>query len=179
MDSPSLTVLKNDEFSGDCSAADANPQSVVASTYPARTGGSRQTVGPATFRIASLDITRVFAIGFVMLIHSHPVGEWLQNPVVFLLKNFIAAGAVPIFFLMSGYLGAPELESESLTGPEYFRKKWRSLVVPYLFWSSVVVILVLPGTGTILQRRTGILVDYRRAYRNWTVTGGLSTLVFA
>src|SRR5436190_10162851 len=153
MDSPSLTVLKNDEFSGDCSAADANPQSVVASTYPARTGGSRQTVGPATFRIASLDITRVFAIGFVMLIHSHPVGEWLQNPVVFLLKNFIAAGAVPIFFLMSGYLGAPELESESLTGPEYFRKKWRSLVVPYLFWSSVVVILVLACRVSGLEAR--------------------------
>ena len=90
---------------------------------------------------AILDIVRVLGMFFVMLIHS-PVGTASDSTPIIFLKGFVGGGAVPLFFILSGYLGANKIESVSVTPRQYFEEKWRTLVVPFLFWNTAVLSLV-------------------------------------
>lgn len=96
-------------------------------------------------RLPAIDLLRVIAIFFVMLIHSGTPRESIGS---YLLKDFIAAGAVPAFFIMSGYLGARKIIS-STDYWLYAREKWRSLIIPYIFWSipCLFIVLVLKNTS--------------------------------
>jgi fucose 4-O-acetylase-like acetyltransferase len=77
-----------------------------------------------------------------MLAHSAVVENTALCPSIFLLKRFIAIGAVPAFFILSGYLGAKKLGQFSLTIRTYFADKLRSLIAPYLFWNICALALV-------------------------------------
>lgn len=94
-------------------------------------------------RYPVLDQLRVIAMFMVLLVHS-PVNEELwTTPVVSFLQRFIAVGAVPAFFMLSGYLGARKLDSRSISFREYSLEKIRTLVIPFLFWNLSVLSLVL------------------------------------
>ena len=58
-------------------------------------------------RTMSFDILRVLGMFFVMLIHTPmPACDGAAGTLARVLKDFIAPGAVPMFFLLSGYLSA-------------------------------------------------------------------------
>lgn len=65
-------------------------------------------------RLPILDILRVVGMLFVMFIHSPVDGDAKSSPAIFLLKGYFASGAVPVFFLLSGYLGAKSLQTPTL-----------------------------------------------------------------
>ncbi|MEP2058451.1 MAG: acyltransferase [Maribacter litoralis] len=83
----------------------------------------------------------------VVFLHSYNVGinfntEGVQTDqgVNWFLQNIISKGftiiAVPLFFIISGYLLFLNLKNGSLkTFIPKFKKRIRTLVVPYLFWS--------------------------------------------
>lgn len=94
-------------------------------------GAARQT---------KIDILRVIAIFFVMLIHSSADS---RHDLIFFFKVFIANGAVPVFFILSGYLGARKIDSPECSARDYFFAKFHGLIIPYAFWNIVLLGLVL------------------------------------
>lgn len=99
-------------------------------------------------RIAVLDILRVVGMLFVMFLHSPVDGDAKSSPAIFLLKGYFAIGAVPVFFLLSGYLGAKSLEKPTLQISAFARNKFRTLIVPFLFWNILVLALVFSAKGS-------------------------------
>ncbi len=90
-----------------------------------------------------LDLIRVIAIFFVMVGHS-PISEDLkQHSVIFFLTDFLANGAVPAFFMLSGYLGARKIDDQQVSFGAYIREKVHTLVIPFLFWNGLLLSLVL------------------------------------
>ena len=93
-------------------------------------------------RIAVLDILRVIGMIFVMLIHSPVDGDANSSPTIFILKKYLASGAVPVFFLLSGYLGSKSLQSPTLRISAFAKNKLNTLIIPFLFWNFLVLALV-------------------------------------
>lgn len=85
----------------------------------------------STPRLPAIDLVRVIAIFFVMLIHSQAD---LNDPETYFFKGFLGCGAVPAFFLLSGFLGIRRIQTSS-SFTAYARDKLRTLGIPYLFWS--------------------------------------------
>lgn len=80
---------------------------------------------------------------FVMLIHAPlPDCSGLANGVAWVLKDFLASGAVPMFFLLSGYLSADRLNPKRTTTAAFFGKL-QKLIIPFLFWNALLLALVL------------------------------------
>ena len=78
-----------------------------------------------------LDVVRIISMIFVLFIHS-PGGDPNFSPSVYFLKVFIAGGAVPIFFLLSGYLGARKIDDRTVSLAQYSMEKFRTLIIPFL-----------------------------------------------
>lgn len=79
---------------------------------------------------------------FVMLIHSFLNKESASTYPGFLLKQYIAAGAVPFFFLLSGFLSGKKLASREVTAQTYAKDRFTRLVVPFLIWNAGILALV-------------------------------------
>jgi len=79
---------------------------------------------------------------FVMFIHSPGNADMQTAPEIFLLKGFISSGAVPVFFLLSGYFGARKIDLKSVSPGHYIQEKIHTLIIPFLFWNSAVLVLV-------------------------------------
>lgn len=93
-------------------------------------------------RNLTLDLFRVLGIFFVMLIHSPITGDIKSNPEIFFFKDFIASGAVPAFFILSGYFGAKSFENKTLNIGAFSKEKLRTLIIPFLIWNTLALILV-------------------------------------
>ncbi|MBP8303284.1 MAG: acyltransferase, partial [Phycisphaerae bacterium] len=93
-------------------------------------------------RLADLDLLRVVAMFFVMLIHSPVTGGPQDRPVLYLVKDFLAGGAVPAFFLLSGCLAAKKIHDPGTSAGVWVREKLRTLAVPFVFWNGLVLSLV-------------------------------------
>lgn len=106
-------------------------------------------------RIATLEILRVVAIVFVMFIHSPVNGDARSSPTIFLLKEFFACGAVTVFFLLSGYLGAKSLQTPELQFSAFTRNKIRTLIIPFLFWNLLVI------TFVFIAKTSGLTSSFR------------------
>jgi len=92
-----------------------------------------------------LRLISFFSIIMVVFLHSYNLGEEMlidfsiKKNYVFFIQYFISQGitrvAVPIFFTISGYL---LFFSKKQTINDYkllLQKRFKSLVIPYLFWS--------------------------------------------
>lgn len=97
-------------------------------------------------RIKSVDIIRSISILAVLLIHSTTkvleITHYNLNSTPFtLFLNQIARFAVPLFFLISGfvleYSSSPDLNYWS-----YIKKRFSKIVIPYIFWSLIYYFLV-------------------------------------
>lgn len=91
--------------------------------------------------IKSLDAMRLFAILGVVLIHTttrtlERTHYMLVNYLPTLFLNQIARFAVPLFFMISGFV----LEISSppdLNYWNYIKKRFSKIVIPYIFWSLI------------------------------------------
>ncbi len=108
-----------------------------------------------TTRSSSLDLTRILGMFFVMFIHSSFIEDGNRSMVHYCLKSFIASGAVPVFFLLAGYLSAKNMDSPTLGFSGFIEKKAKTLIIPFLFWNSLALILVfiakLTGISSAFQ----------------------------
>lgn len=79
----------------------------------------------------------------------------------FLLSEIIACIAVPLFFLISGFLFFYKLiEFNSVTYTNKLKKRYRSLFIPYIFWDLLAIVItfiiqilfpsVLSGQGSMV-----------------------------
>jgi fucose 4-O-acetylase-like acetyltransferase len=122
-------------------------------------------------RIAALDVVRVIGIMLVMCLHS-PVGpDGEATATVFFLRDFVAKGAVPVFFLLAGYLGARKLDAPDVSFREYAREKTRAYIVPFLFWNGLLLLAVLLAKGAGLEshwRGGGTYFDVDPNFRSIT-----------
>ena len=75
-----------------------------------------------------------------MLVHSH--GD-TSDPNIYFFKTFLAGGAVPAFFILSGYLGSRKIHSPDTHWRDYTKDKFLTLVAPYIFWNCLLLLLVL------------------------------------
>lgn len=89
----------------------------------------------------SIDALRVIAITAVLLIHSSikPL-SFEQFPIdrmwLALFLNQIAGFAVPMFFIISGFV--LELTyKEKLSFTKFFMKRTKRVLIPYIFWSAL------------------------------------------
>lgn len=84
----------------------------------------------------------------VIFIHAMNIDQYqldydlnLTNKFVYLLQRFISDGicriAVPIFFVISGFLFFKDVQPNILCFINKFRKRFKSLVIPYLLWNFI------------------------------------------
>ena len=97
---------------------------------------------------------KIAKLGFVMaflviVIHSFPLGvkpmcvgslEWWVNAIV---KDGACGMAVPMFFAFSGYLLGGHVNEKGWYGREV-KKRFRTLLVPYLIWSALWLVFMVP-----------------------------------
>jgi len=89
----------------------------------------------------AIDILRVISIFAVILIHTtsrtlETVHYDLQSTTWSFILNQISRFAVPLFFLISGFV--LELNSGSFTNYfTYLKKRIHRIIIPYVFWSAV------------------------------------------
>ncbi len=96
-----------------------------------------------TERIIGIDLIRIFACLLVILYHVpqftaagyefHDVGSRILNSSLF----YVGRCAVPLFFIISGYLLLPLKTNIS----SFFRKKLSRLVIPTVLWFIIINIL--------------------------------------
>lgn len=105
---------------------------------------------------AEIDITELHASGLT--------GMAIYDYVRIFFSVVIARSAVPIFFLISGYLLFLKVEDYSLTVyVAKLRKRWHSLVVPYFSWIVLFILwtLMFMVGGILLHGRPWVgIIDY-------------------
>lgn len=98
----------------------------------------------------SRNITLLRYPAIVMVVMIHNVFEYAPLPVFckyferFFSYSFPQVG-VPIFFAASGYLLFHKAECENASYPELIKRRFQSLVIPYIFWNAAVLTFYLAG----------------------------------
>lgn len=115
----------------------------------------------------SVDVLRILAILAVILIHTtvtmiQAMGHKIALiPFTFFL-NQLAIFAVPLFFLISGFV--LELNYQNLSYLTYFKKRAAKIIIPYIFW-SIFYILAYPKTISIHSSFFYLLLTGKAAYQ--------------
>jgi len=106
--------------------------------------------------VTALDALRVISIGAVILIHTTTreleTTHYLLNDNLFtLFLNQIFRFAVPLFFLISGFV--LELSADPKMGYfAFLKKRFTKIFVPYVFWSLIYYYFVYTGnTNNLLK----------------------------
>jgi len=94
-------------------------------------------------RIPLLDLVRVVAMFFVLLIHSPGDGDYITTPAMTFFKEFIGSGAVPLFFMLSGYLGLRKLQQGKVSFYDFLKSRYHSLIIPYVFWNGLLLLIIV------------------------------------
>ena len=105
-----------------------------------------------SFGATNIDVTELHASGFT--------GLAVYDYIRLFFSLVIARSAVPIFFMMSGFLFFLNIEEYSKSVfIVKLRKRWYSLVIPYLSW---IVLFIL---WTLMSKVAGILLYAK----SWTI----------
>ena len=98
----------------------------------------------------SRNITLLRYPAIVMVVMIHNIFEYAPLPVFckyferFFSYSFPQVG-VPIFFAASGYLLFHKAEFENVSYFELIKRRFQSLVIPYIFWNAAVLAFYLLG----------------------------------
>ena len=96
----------------------------------------------------NITLLRYPAIIMVVMIHNvfeyAPLPEFCEYFQRFFSYSFPQAG-VPIFFAASGCLLFHKAAFENAAYPELIRRRFKSLVIPYIFWNAAVLAFYLAG----------------------------------
>jgi surface polysaccharide O-acyltransferase-like enzyme len=97
-------------------------------------------------RILSIDLLKILAILGVIVIHTYEKAlsqtsyDILGHPFIFLVERS-ARFAVPLFFIISGYLLFHRY-SKQYSLKEFYWKRCIRLLIPYLIWSTIYIFLL-------------------------------------
>ena len=119
--------------------------------------GARHTVIPMksdSIQSKTIEWLRFFCIGAVVLLHA--VGSPLEgkdiisyqygayDTIRILFSEGLCSVAVPIFFLISGYLFFVKLEEwRTEVWVEKLKRRGRTLLIPYLLWNLIAIVFSL------------------------------------
>ena len=96
----------------------------------------------------NITLLRYPAIVLVVMIHNvfeyAPLPEFCKYFERFFSYSFPQVG-VPVFFAASGYLLFHKAEFENASYYEVIKRRFQSLVIPYLFWNAAVLAFYLLG----------------------------------
>ena len=125
--------------------ADARSASSVPTGNPS--GTQRSSISPELS--SKLTTVSFFAAVGVVLIHAHPpFSQAGQSDLSLLFERFLSgpftSSAVPIFFVISGYLLA--VKTDFGQQPHWYsltiKKRIKSLLVPYILWNIIHVLTI-------------------------------------
>lgn len=121
-----------------------------------------------------LKIISFFSIVMVVYLHSYNLVINLNSETFYVnqvysifIQNFISQGitrvAVPLFFLISGYLFFINFNQNRFDFLNKFKKRIKTLFIPYLFWSifSLILFLILesiPQLAILFTNKS--IIDY-------------------
>lgn len=98
------------------------------------------------YKLSEVDSKRINILKFILIIlvlfiHNKKIEftNTFFSYFEFLFSKFIASAAVPLFFLLSGYL--KELNPKNYN--VLIKRRFSSLVVPYIFWNVFCIIIYL------------------------------------
>ena len=98
----------------------------------------------------SKKITSISTISIIMVVYIHSYSYWSKTDwgYNFYIQHFISHGicrvAVPIFFIISGYLFFAEVNTFNIQiFSKKIKKRIRTLFIPYLFWAIYGILLLL------------------------------------
>lgn len=94
-------------------------------------------------RNITIDVLRVLGIFCIMLIHTPVVVDAEKAPFIYIVREFLARGAVPAFFILSGYLVVRKMKDRSVSFRSFFGDKFHKLILPYLLWNGLLIVIVL------------------------------------
>lgn len=77
-------------------------------------------------RIHYIDITRTFAIFFIVLVHALGYCEHCD-----IILKLIASFDVPLFFIISGFVYQYKSDIDIFN---YIKKKFKRIMIPYFVW---------------------------------------------
>lgn len=136
-------------------------------------------VAAVTGSISALNSTRLAALRFpliVLVIYIHAragtvtfgdktlvLRSQLVDTVKAAISDGIARTAVPLFFLLSGYLlfHAQRTWSWNTFGDK-LKRRFHTLVIPYLFWNALLYVVLLAAQATPLRvffNSSGVIAD--------------------
>lgn len=124
-------------------------------------------------KIASFELGRILAMLAIIVLHSQVILTYAlvdEVPWVGYIVNQLCRFAVPLFFLISGYLIQPKLDS---TPAFTFIRYSQPLVKIWLVWS--VICLVMPFNLHVVAT-DGYLAE-RMGYWSWLMQAPLNTLM--
>jgi len=77
-------------------------------------------------------------------------------PALTLVKGFLflGYGVPPLYFLLSGYLGARKINDRTVRVGRYAKEKFRTLAVPFLFWNALLLFLIFLAKGLGIEALT-------------------------
>lgn len=88
----------------------------------------------------------------------------IHNLLFHIITNELARIAVPLFFFMSGFLFFYKTDTFNLDSYiKKLKKRFRSLLIPYIFWNIVVVLLFFLSQlflSSLLSGKNKLIVDY-------------------
>lgn len=91
-----------------------------------------------------INIIKFISIVLVVYIHAQQTvivnAGYFSNYFVTLISNGLARSAVPLYFMVSGFLFY-KIKMPSLT--EFYIKKTRTLLVPYIIWNVIIASAIL------------------------------------
>jgi surface polysaccharide O-acyltransferase-like enzyme len=120
-------------------------------------------------RIPAIEFARVLAMFLVMTIHT-PTGDDPSQPTsAFMVRGFLACGAVPLFFILSGYFAAKKIAEPSVSIKFYAKDKWHSLMFPFLLWNGVTLFFVFVLKATPISsilRGTGAYFNVEPTFQS-------------
>jgi Acyltransferase family len=76
---------------------------------------------------------------------GHSVNNWFLSVIQFLISAELASIAVPVFFLLAGYLFFYGADWSVSSFFNKLKNRVRSLLVPFLFWNILTLVLIAVG----------------------------------
>jgi peptidoglycan/LPS O-acetylase OafA/YrhL len=121
-------------------------------------------------RLHALDVLRAIAFLFVVAQHEFGGYAWREgmdtvHSLILSLLYVIAKPAVPIFLVLVGITLFLYSKDKKPNFTEFYRKKFKSIIVPYIFWA--ILVIYLNGDYGKFNNIIGTLITGDGAYHLW------------
>ena len=123
----------------------------------------------STHRIRFVDIARIYGVFFVY--YGHIIESYMKagSEIAAIHYKFVYSFHMPLFFILSGYIAKTELDTVGF--PLYLKWKVASRLVPYLFFSILLIIPTFWTTGFTVGLELPSAAGYIKGIAATTLAG--------